>query len=243
MEQQKEMTVRDLALKIPGATRLFEQLGIDYCCGGAKPLSEACAVAGVDVAEVEASLSAVEHSEESTHGNAFIEGSLGETISYIVTKHHHFTRSEISRLYALLDKVETAHGQNHPELSDIKSIFHKLGEELEVHMMKEERFLFPYVVTMEEALAQQKPCFRPPFGTVNNPVRMMMSEHDAAGEMLKQIRTLSSNFVCPPEACLSYGSLYEALEGLEKDLHQHIHLENNILFPRAIELEAKVMQL
>jgi len=242
MQQQKEITVRELALKVPGATRIFEQMGIDYCCGGTKPLTEACARAGVDVADVERSLFDADHSEESTDQKTFLEKSLTENISHIISKHHHFTRSEISRLYALLDKVECAHGQNHPEISAIKTIFHRLGEELEVHMMKEERFLFPYVIKMEQAMSQKQPCIRPPFGTVHNPVRMMMFEHDSAGEMLKKIRALSSDFVCPPDVCLTYTSLYEALEGLEKDLHQHIHLENNILFPKAIQLEDRVLK-
>jgi len=243
MQQQKEMTMLELDSRVPGATRHFEAPDINYHCGGTKPLTEACAVAGVEVDAVEASLFVADPSEESSDEKAFIERSLTETISHIVTKHHAFTGSEISRLYSLLDKVECEHGQNHPELSTIKSIFHQLGEELKVHMMKEERFLFPYVMRMEEAMAQRKPCIRPPFGTVNTPVRMMMFEHDSAGEMLTKIRTLSSNFVCPPHVSPGFTNLYTTLERLEKDLHQHIHLENNILFPKAIELEVEVRKL
>jgi regulator of cell morphogenesis and NO signaling len=240
VQQQKEITIRELALKVPGATRIFEELGIDYCCGGNRPLTEACAMAGLEVTQVERSLFNGNHSTEPINDQTLIEGRLAETISHILAKHHHFTRSEISRIYTLLDKVECAHGQKHPELSSIKATFHQLGEELKVHMMKEERFLFPYVIEMEEAITQQKPCLSPPFETVKTPVRTMQFEHDSAGELLKKIRTLASDFVCPPEVCLSYLSLYKGLEGLEKDLHQHIHLENNILFPKAVELETRV---
>ena len=130
-----------------------------------------------------------------------------------------------------------AHGENHPELFRINVLFRELGADLETHMTKEERVLFPYVIRMEAATKQHIPLFRPPFGTVANPVRMMMLEHDRAGELLKEIRALSSDFVPPGDGCISYQTLYTALAALEKDLHQHIHLENNILFPRAVEME------
>lgn len=152
-------------------------------------------------------------------------------------KHHSFTRLEIGRLNALLEKVCQAHGENHPELFRINVLFRELGADLETHMTKEEQVLFPYVIRMEAATKQHIPLFRPPFGTVANPVRMMMVEHDRAGELLKEIRALSSDYVSPSDGCLSYQTLYTAFAELERDLHQHIHLENNILFPRAVEME------
>lgn len=130
-----------------------------------------------------------------------------------------------------------AHVKTHPELLQINVLFRELGADLETHMTKEERVLFPYVIRMEAAAHQLVPLFRPPFGTVANPVRMMMLEHDRAGELLKKIRKLSADYNAPADACLSYQTLYAALEALERDLHQHIHLENNILFPRAVEME------
>ena len=133
-----------------------------------------------------------------------------------------------------------AHGENHPELLEIYVLFRELGADLETHMTKEERVLFPYVIRMEAAAKQQVPLFRPSFGTVANPVRLMMLEHDRAGELLKKIRRLSSDYATPADACVSYKTLYAALEELEKDLHQHIHLENNILFPKAVEMEPTV---
>ena len=229
-------TVRELALEIPSATRVFEKMGIDYCCGGKRSLADACAIAGVKFEDVQLELIAASHNQEETP--SFQTSSLEELINHIVRKHHSFTRLEIARLNALLEKVCTAHGENHPELFRINVLFRELGADLETHMSKEERVLFPYVIRMEAAANQLVPLFRPPFGTVANPVRMMMLEHDRAGELLKEIRALSLDFVPPGDGCISYQTLYAALEALEKDLHQHIHLENNILFPRAVEMES-----
>jgi regulator of cell morphogenesis and NO signaling len=229
-------TVRELALEIPSATRVFEKLGIDYCCGGKRSLADACDLAGVKIEEVQLELTAASHAPWAEPN--FLTATLEELINHVVEKHHSFTRLEIARLNALLEKVCTAHGENHPELFRINVLFRELGVDLETHMTKEEFVLFPYVIRMEAAGKQLAPLFRPPFGTVANPVRMMMAEHDRAGDLLREIRTLSSDYVPPSDGCLSYQALYTALAELEKDLHQHIHLENNILFPRAVEMES-----
>jgi regulator of cell morphogenesis and NO signaling len=129
------------------------------------------------------------------------------------------------------------HGKNHPELQIIQVRFRGLADELTTHMMKEEMVLFPYVVRMEESVMQKEPILPPPFGSVQNPVSMMMHEHDSAGDALRAMREASAGYVAPPDACVSYQTLYKALAELEADLHQQIHLENNILFPRAIAME------
>ena len=230
-----DKTVRDLALEIPGATRVFEKMGIDYCCGGKRSLSDACATVGINLEDVQQELIAASQTQEEEP--SFLTATLEELINHIVGKHHSFTRLEIARLNALLEKVCTAHGENHPELFRINVLFRELGLDLEPHMTKEERVLFPYIIRMEAAANQHMTLSPPPFVTVANPVRMMMLEHDRAGDLLKEIRTLSSDFVPPADGCISYQTLYAALDALEKDLHQHIHLENNILFPRAVEIE------
>lgn len=230
-------TVREYALEIPAATRIFEKLGIDYCCGGGKSLAEACAKAGVEVDEVLGSLETNARSDETFADEAWYTRSQAELITHIVEKHHAFTREELERLEALLAKVSGVHGQNHPELFHIQDHFEKLRGELEPHMLKEESVLFPYIVRMEEAAVANHPLPAPPFGTLRNPVRVMMAEHDAAGYILQRIREASSNYTVPADGCISYKTLYSALTALEGDLHQHIHLENNILFPRAAELE------
>lgn len=230
-------TVREYALEIPAATRIFEKLGIDYCCGGGKSLVDACAKAGVGVEEVLGSLETDARSDEAFTVNEWQTASQAELIAHIVEKHHVFTREELERLEALLAKVCGVHGQNHPELFHIQTQFGKLRADLEPHMLKEERVLFPFIVRMEEATAANQPLPAPPFGTVRNPVRVMMGEHDAAGYILRRMREASSDYDVPADGCISYKTLYSALAALEVDLHQHIHLENNVLFPRAADLE------
>ena len=233
-----EKTVRDLAVENPAATRVFERFGIDYCCGGNQPLEQACQRAGVSLDEVIDSL----EMEEETARNAkqvhdWQSEPLSELIAHIKNTHHKYTREEIVRLTALLQKVCSVHGKNHPELSDIQSTFRGLAQELSTHMMKEEMVLFPYISRMEEAVAQREPLLPAPFGTVANPVAMMEHEHDSAGNALRNIRQASHDFQAPADACVSYQTLYKTLLVFEADLHQHIHLENNILFPRAIVME------
>ncbi|HKS27662.1 MAG TPA: iron-sulfur cluster repair di-iron protein [Pyrinomonadaceae bacterium] len=240
MTLQTTKTVRELALEIPGATRVFERLGIDYCCGGAKSLADACATRSLSAEEVIEQLK--EEGETSfgavTEAKDFTRLTMTELISYIVNKHHAFTRQELQRLDALVNKVCSVHGESHGELLKVQALFRELAADLQPHMLKEEMVLFPYVMRLEEAVLNNQPApAPPPFMTVRNPVRMMSLEHDTAGDLLRGMREASSDYMVPADACFSYRTLYRALEEFEQDLHQHIHLENNILFPRAIELE------
>jgi regulator of cell morphogenesis and NO signaling len=163
--------------------------------------------------------------------------SLADLITHIKNTHHKLTREEMARLVPLLEKVCSVHGKNHPELQQVRGSFQSLVQELTTHMMKEERVLFPYIVRMEEAVIQKEPILPPPFGSVQNPVSMMEHEHDSAGNALRAMREASCGYTTPGDACISYQTLYKALADFEADLHQHIHLENNILFPRAIAME------
>jgi len=231
--------VRDLAIEVPGATRLFEKLGIDYCCGGARPLTEACSTAGIKVDDVVRSLEqATAASSEKKEDRDWRVEPLTALVSYILDMHHAFDREELARLDPLLTKVASVYRESHPELVEIHRVFIELKQDLLNHMMKEEQVLFPYIIQLQEAADRGGAKPFPFFGTVRNPVSMMMLEHDTVGDMLRQIRELSSNFEVPSEGCVSYRTLYEALEGLERDLHTHIHLENNLLFPRAVTMEA-----
>jgi regulator of cell morphogenesis and NO signaling len=231
-------TVRELALEIPEATRIFERFGIDYCCGGNKSLKEACAASKLSVDQVLDSLELAEQAARNKQTNRNWQAEpLAELVAHINNTHHKYTREEIARLIPLLEKVCGVHGKNHPELQTVQTVFHGLAQELSMHMMKEEAILFPYIVRMEEAVIQKEPVLPPPFGSVQNPVLMMVHEHDAAGDALHAIREASGGYTSPADACVSYQTLYKALADFEKDLHQHIHLENNILFPRAIAME------
>lgn len=238
MQFNNTTTVREIAVEAPGATRVFEKIGIDYCCGGAKPIAEACLEADVTVEEVAKLLEQAEAANQViAESKDWKDESLASLITYIHDKHHVFTREEMGRIEPLLAKVCSVYGERRPELLRIQVLFADLKRELFLHMMKEENILFPYITQMEEAASAGLSAPRPMFGTVRNPVRMMMSEHDGAGDVLRQIRQLSDDFKPPADGCASYQTLYSALEGLEQDLHQHIHLENNILFPGAIKIE------
>ena len=238
MSVTTEKTVRELALENPAATRVFEKLGIDYCCGGNKPLEEACRAANLNTDQV---LDSLEMAEQSAHAaqkdrNWQVEP-LADLIAHIKNTHHKYTRAEIARLGPLFDKVCSVHGKNHVELLQIRGIFQGLAQELTTHMMKEDMVLFPYMVRMEEATIEKEPIVPAPFGTVQNPVSMMEHEHDSAGNALRAMRETSNGYAFPADACVSYQTLYKALAEFEADLHQHIHLENNILFPRAVAME------
>ena len=236
---EKTKTVRDLAVENPAATRVFEKLRIDYCCGGHLSLEEACQNAGVEIGQVSEMLenAKIDSSETSVSADDFTKMSLAALADYIVRKHHALTREENERITALLEKVCAAHGANHAELYEIQKIFGALRLEIENHLLKEEQMLFPYIALMESSLNFGQPIPHAPFGSTRNPVAVMVSEHDAAGEHLREIRNLSNHFAVPTDACATYKSLYNALEEYERDLHRHIHLENNILFPKAVEME------
>jgi regulator of cell morphogenesis and NO signaling len=228
-------TVRVLAVAMPGATRIFERFGIDYCCGGQRSLSDACRTQNIEVGEVVRSLEALRQTTDDSRD--WRREPLAALSVYIIDKHHYFTRQEIEHLEKLFDKVCSRHGDNHPELFEAQKTFYQLKQDLIPHMLKEEQVLFPYITRMEEAAGRGLPVPPPFFGTFQNPVRMMMLEHDTAGELLRTLRATTGDYTPPADACISYQTLYQALSGFEADLHQHIHLENNLLFPRAIEME------
>jgi regulator of cell morphogenesis and NO signaling len=238
MSMNREKTIRELALENAAATKVFERLGIDYCCGGNHTLEQACHAANIPVDQVLKSLEeAKQSSPASSADRNWQTEPLGDLVSHITNTHHKYTRDGIARLTPLFAKVCSVHGANHPELLELRDIFAGLTQELTVHLLKEEKVLFPYIIRMEEAVIEKAPILPPPFGTVQNPVAMMEHEHDSAGNALRAMRTISRGYIAPPDACVSYQTLYQALAELEADLHQHIHLENNILFSRAIEME------
>lgn len=228
-------SVRDFVLDKPASARVFETFGIDYCCGGAQTLAEACKAANHSIEEVTAAL---ETCDVASPEKDWRSASLTELAQHIVDTHHAFTQAEITRLTGLIAKVVAVHGQNHPELSRVQMTFAGLAEELREHMRKEEDLLFPYIVQMEEAARIKRQPPEPMFGTVQNPVAVMIMEHEASGQALEKIRETTKNYAVPSDGCASYQALYQALPAFAADLHQHIHLENNILFPRAIELES-----
>ncbi|HKX33009.1 MAG TPA: iron-sulfur cluster repair di-iron protein [Blastocatellia bacterium] len=231
-------TVKELAVTLPGATRVFEQLGIDYCCGGGRTLLDACQSADLSFEEVTRSLVAAKSAEQTDRPwPNWQRESLAALTVHIVVQHHAFTKQELERLEKLFEKVCSRHGERHPELFEAQQLFRRLKLDLVPHMLKEEQVLFPYLTRLEVAVREDRAIPPPFFGTVRNPVRMMSTEHDLAGELLSGLRRVTGDFTPPADGCISYQTLYQALSAFEADLHRHIHLENNILFPRAIEME------
>jgi len=213
-------------------------LGLDYCCHGGRTLTEACSAAHVSVESVvrmlDGSMLAAAAEASFTDWN---HEPLEKLIRHILDRHHAYTRDALDQVRTLLPKVEQVHRAAHAELTTLRDTFDALHAELMPHMAKEEQVLFPYVVYLERAVTAHTPPPEAFFGTVRNPILMMMQEHDVAGDLLRRLRAIAGNYVLPGEACVSWDQVYRALPALERDLHQHIHLENNVLFPRAVALE------
>jgi regulator of cell morphogenesis and NO signaling len=229
-----QATVGQLVRERPSRARVFERFGIDYCCGGKRPLDEACRKEGLDLGLV---LDALADPDPNPLGSEAVDWSavpMGELADHIEATHHVYLRHELPRLAGLLEKVVAAHGRNHHELWDVRVVFAGLKAELEEHMLKEERVLFPMVRQLERATTL--PRFH--CGSVGNPIVVMEHEHDAAGAALASLRTLTDGYTPPAGACNTYRALFDGLASLEADLHLHIHKENNILFPRARDAEA-----
>lgn len=223
-------TVADITLQIPAAARAFERLGIDYCCRGKVPLSEACLALKLPLEEVLALLADAARGRPTSD---LPREDAAALIQLILDRHHVFAREELARLFPLASKVRRVHGQRHPELHRVDELLSELAADIVPHMLKEEQVLFPYIRQLAAGAAA-----RPPFMTVKNPIRMMHLEHEQVGSVLGQLREQTSNFTPPADACASYRALYAGLQELVSDTYQHVHLENNLLFPLAEQLEA-----
>jgi regulator of cell morphogenesis and NO signaling len=218
---------------------VFEEFGLDFCCRGNRTLKEACTEKNIDAEKVLTHLNNL-----TDNGNGHQQAndwSLDFLVDYIMNNHHNYVRRMIPIITLHADKVASVHGKNHPETIKIADLFLAVREELEMHMMKEERILFPQIKQMVLTQNENGHFFPPPFGTIQNPIRMMEYEHTSAGDALYQIRDLSNNYVHPDDACNTFKALYSELKEFEEDLHKHIHLENNILFPKSIILESELL--
>lgn len=230
-----DKTVRDIALENPASTRVFERFGIDYCCGGRKPLAQACAELQLSVDQV------IEKLEEAARNPGeevtdWQKQSLARLIQHIVRVHHTYTRQATPRLMALTAKVASRHGNTDERLKRVAEIAAELDNDMRAHMMKEEHVLFPYIARLEH-FGEDDVAAPAAFGSVEQPIRVMAAEHDHAGTLMAEARELTSGFVPPEWACPTYRAMLFEFAEFERDLHQHVHLENNILFPRAIALE------
>lgn len=234
-ERAFQISVGTLVAERPSRARLFEKHGIDYCCGGKMSLAQAAAKASVDLSVLLEELRL--HDQESPPDEVnWLEVPLPELCRNIVDTHHAYLRTELPRLETLTKKIAHVHGDHHPELNKVADLFLALKEELENHMEKEERILFPLIE--ELSVATTRPQFH--CGSVGNPIRVMEYEHDNAAYALERLRELTHNYSTPEDGCPTYRATMDALAHFEKDMHHHIHKENNALFPRAVELEASL---
>jgi regulator of cell morphogenesis and NO signaling len=229
-------TLKEIVTQDFRAAAIFEKYALDFCCNGGTTIEQACAARKLDAAPIIAALGNLGHSPLPAD-DRFTRMTLDDLIEYIVTVHHSYVREAIPTLLTHTAKVARVHGERHPEVVTIAARFAAVAEELQHHMMKEERILFPYITALVHARREGRPVAAPPFGSATNPIRMMEAEHVAAGDALAAIRSLSTTYTPPADACTTYQVTYQELRQFEEDLHTHVHLENNILFPRAIALE------
>jgi len=227
-------TIGEIAISNPNAIRVFERLRIDYCCHGNRSLEDACAAAGVNASDVRNEISAQRLTGD---GRDWSRETLMDLMRYIVDTHHTYTRDTLQTVCKLAAKVADRHGANHPSTTMVKALAGKLSDDLFPHMIKEEQVLFPYVEQMERAIGGGFDLPDSCFGTVRNPIRMMMMEHDAAAEILAALRMATDDYTLPDDACISFRALYEQLMALEEDLHRHIHffMSNNFHTVRGLK--------
>lgn len=236
MEVLQKTTVGEYVAKDFRTAALFSKYGIDFCCKGYRTIEEVCDKKTISVNELLHEIDTV-LSTKNKSGFSFNSWPIDLLADFIEKKHHHYISEKTPILIEFLEKASQVHGGNHPELLEIKELFQDSAEELALHMKKEEQVLFPFIKKLVNALITDELMEEPHFGTVKNPIAMMMHEHDAEGERFKKIAVLSNNYTPPADACPTYKTAYAMLQEFEKDLHKHIHLENNILFPKAAMLE------
>ena len=220
---------------------VFKKYSIDFCCQGNRTIQEACEKKNIDTKKVLEDLVAMmEAKSEST--TDYQSWPLDLLADYIEKKHHRYVQEKTLEIQPYLDKICKVHGERHPELLEIKEEFNASAGELAAHMKKEEMILFPFIRKMTKAKLENTKVDAAHFGTVKNPIQMMMNEHTVEGNRFRKIEELSNNYTPPLDACNTYRVSFALLKEFEQDLHLHIHLENNILFPRAIEIEKELIQ-
>lgn len=230
----EDRTLGDIVVRDYRAAAIFDRHGLDYCCGGNRSLADGCAQRGVELQPLVLELEALEPQLTETSPEDPVA-----LVDHIEARHHTYVRSALPDIQQHLAKVLEKHGARHPELVLIDMRFATLARELSLHMVKEEQVLFPYIRALAEAVRTEGPLPPDMFGTVQNPIRMMEIEHQEAGDGLAAIRELSGNYLPPDDACGTFRLIYRELEAFERDLRRHVHLENNVLFPKAVELESK----
>ena len=229
-------TLAEIVNLRPGSARVLESYELDYCCHGQRPLSEACEASGTDPGAVLESVRSAHDVSGGPGDRAWLDMQAGPLAAHIESTHHRYLHEEMPRLDALAEKVASVHGERHPELRTLLETYRELTADLQPHLVKEERVLFPMIQQLQDS---QGSGTTPEFhcGSLQNPISVMLAEHDTAGELLARMRQLSAGYEVPADACASYTALYEGLSELEADTHLHIHKENNVMFPMVLRME------
>ena len=237
MSVTAESTVRDVVSADFRAAAVFSRYGIDFCCGGKRTIAAASHEGGVPADEV------IRDVRQACISNPtaprFADWEPDTLASYIVANHHAYVKRVMPALTAHTTKVASVHGARHTELQEVARIWRAVVDEMSMHMAKEERILFPYIAHLASAARLGEALPPAPFGSIENPIRMMEAEHDSAGDAMAQIRGLTNGYAPPADACMTYRICLQELEEFEQDLHVHVHLENNLLFPKARTLAAR----
>lgn len=239
MENIDNKTVAEIVTENIKTADVFKKNGIDFCCGGHVSVQEICAKKGVDYSKIKEEILNV--GKTPSTGHDFNSWDIDFLADYIVNTHHKYVAEANQLIIEYSDKVAKVHGHHYTETVEINHLFHELANELNAHMKKEENILFPFIRAIGKAKKEGTPLSPPPFGTIQNPINMMEMEHTGAGDILRKIAELSNNYTPPADACNTYRALYHSLEEYQNDLFQHIHLENNILFPKAIKFEQELL--
>lgn len=238
-EDENTETIGEIVAKDYRKAQVFKSLGIDFCCGGKKTIAEACEKKGLDPAEVERRLEAVK-GEATNSESDFQNWDLGFLSDYIINTHHRYVRDNTPFILEIAQKVARVHGDRHPELVQVVQLFQRIGDDLNLHMVKEEKILFPFIKELSAVYKSGGKLSLMEFGRVSVPIHVMDAEHEQVGGDFETIRNITGNYTLPADACSSYTILFKKLEEYENDLHRHVHLESNILFPKAIQLEKEL---
>ncbi len=236
-----EETIGEIVTRDYRKAQVFKSFGIDFCCGGKKTIKEVCESKGIDEMAVKKALEQVA-GETTTSENDYQKWEIGFLTDYIINTHHQYVKENTQFIMELANKVARVHGNQHPELIKVAQIFTQVALDLTSHMNKEEKMLFPFIKELSTVQRNGGSVPASAFGKVSNPIRMMEAEHEEAGEALETIRLITDNFTLPADACNSYTILFKKLDEYENDLHKHVHLENNILFPKSIQVETELQK-
>jgi regulator of cell morphogenesis and NO signaling len=240
MENINRLTLGEIVKKNYKAAAVFERFTLDFCCRGNQNFTDACKAGKIEPSVIINELNRLESEQE--HGVVFDTWPLDMLIDYIIKRHHTYVEEKTPLIKSYLHKICEVHGARHPELQKVREIFFEIGGELAIHMKKEELILFPFIKKLSQANNTKTPVTSSLFGSVSNPVDMMKEDHAVEGDKFRRLAALTNNYLIPADACNTFAVTYQFLDEFEKDLHLHIHLENNILFPKAIQLEQKLLQ-